>query len=180
VRLFHFSEEPGIAVFVPRSPLKQSERPPGRDWLNGPLVWAIDDAHAFLYLFPRDCPRILAFATPTTTAEDRKVHLGNSRVVAFVELRWLERISATTLWRYELPAESFEDLSDAGMHVSRSTVRPIGVDRVTDLPARFAAEAVDLRYLPDLTPLRDLWTTSLHVSGIRLRNAAGWSPIGDG
>jgi len=96
-------------------------------------------------------------------------------VVAFVELRWLERISATTLWRYELPAESFEDLSDAGMHVSRSTVRPIGVDKVMELPAQLAAESVDLRHLPTLMPLRDLWNTSLHVSGIRLRNAIGWS-----
>jgi hypothetical protein len=175
VGLYHFSEDPGIEVFVPRSPLKLPERPFGRDWLNGPLVWAIDDAHAFLYLFPRDCPRILAFATPATTAGDREAFLGKQRVVAFVETRWLERISATALWRYELPAESFEDLADAGMHVSRSPVRPIAVDLVMDLPARLLAEGVEVRDLPVLTPLRDLWNTSLHVSGIRLRNAIGWS-----
>ena len=27
-----------------------------------------------------------------------------------------------------------------------------------------------------LTPLRGLWETTLHTSGIRLRNAVGWDP----
>ncbi len=39
MRLFHFSEEPDIAVFDP---------------FDG-LVWAIDDEMAVNYLFPREC-----------------------------------------------------------------------------------------------------------------------------
>jgi hypothetical protein len=28
--------------------------------------------------------------------------------------------------------------------------------------------------MESLAPLRDVWSTSLHASGIRLRNAQGW------
>ena len=42
-RLFHFSDDPSIEEFVPRSVLVPSERPPGQDWLNGPLVWAVNE-----------------------------------------------------------------------------------------------------------------------------------------
>ncbi|HMG50328.1 MAG TPA: hypothetical protein VK597_07005, partial [Inquilinus sp.] len=61
MRLFHFSDDPAIERFEPRPVRVPSARPAGREWLNGPLVWAIDDAHQMLYLFPRDCPRILAW-----------------------------------------------------------------------------------------------------------------------
>jgi|ERR1035437_264431 hypothetical protein len=70
MRLFHFSEDPAIAKFDPRPVQVASDRPAGREWLNGPLVWAIEESHQRLYLFPRDCPRILLWATPKTTAED--------------------------------------------------------------------------------------------------------------
>jgi hypothetical protein len=29
--------------------------------------------------------------------------------------------------------------------------------------------------LDDLTPLKEVWQSSLHASGIRLRNARGWN-----
>ena len=57
-RLYHFSDDPSITRFVPRPVLVPATRPPGSDWLNGPLVWAIDEWHQPMYLFPRDCPRI--------------------------------------------------------------------------------------------------------------------------
>ena len=50
--LYHFSEEPDIAVFAPRAL-------PARPEITEPLVWAIDAAHQHMYLFPRDCPRAL-------------------------------------------------------------------------------------------------------------------------
>ncbi len=37
------------------------------------------------------------------------------------------------------------------------------------------AANVELRLLPSLEPLRDVWETSLHASGVRLRNAQGWN-----
>ena len=52
--LYHFSEEPDIPEFVPRA--VEASRPPGREWLNSPLVWAIDAWHAPCYLFPPGLP----------------------------------------------------------------------------------------------------------------------------
>ncbi len=178
MRLFHFSEEPHIAVFAPRPVAIPSQRPPGLDWLNGPLVWAIDEAHAFLYLLPRDCPRILIWATDRTTAEDRRDWLADATIVAFIETAWLDRLRGASICRYTLPSATFEDLNDAGMWVSRTEVRPLAVERLEDLPARLSEAGVDLRQMETLTPLRDIWSTSLHASGVRLRNALGWPAPG--
>ncbi|EJJ30524.1 hypothetical protein PMI11_01145 [Rhizobium sp. CF142] len=91
MRLFHFSDDPAIAVFEPRPVRVPSERLAGMEWLNGPLVWAIDDIHDFMYLFPRDCPRILIWATPETLDEDRRL-LGDWRGAAYIERGWLARL----------------------------------------------------------------------------------------
>jgi hypothetical protein len=50
-----------------------------------------------------------------------------------------------------------------------------GMNVIADLPAALAIHDVELRPEDDLVRFRRLWETSLHVSGIRLRNAAGWS-----
>jgi hypothetical protein len=34
---------------------------------------------------------------------------------------------------------------------------------------------VELRVMESLLPLRGVWDSSLHASGIRLRNARGWN-----
>ncbi|MGV3489112.1 MAG: DUF6886 family protein [Tuberibacillus sp.] len=39
-----------ITHFEPRQPQSFPDQPP--------LVWAIDEEHAPLYFFPRDCPRV--------------------------------------------------------------------------------------------------------------------------
>lgn len=72
MRLFHFSEDDSIGRFVPRPVATASARPPGREWLNGPLVWAIDEWHQPMYFFPRDCPRILVWPTDRTSERDRR------------------------------------------------------------------------------------------------------------
>jgi hypothetical protein len=66
------------------------------------------------------------------------------------------------------------DLDDAGMHVSRKAVAPLAVEMLSDLPAALRAADVELRIVESLTPLRNAWATTLHVSGIRMRNATGW------
>lgn len=175
MRLFHFSETPGITSFVPRAVHVSAQRAPGMDWLNGPAVWAIEEAHQSLYLFPRDCPRILFWATPDTTAQDRAAWLGASGgALAYIERAWLDRFERASLWRYELPAQSFVDLGDVGMWVSRSTVEPGAVTHIRDLGASLAQCGTELRVVDSLASLRDVWRTSLHASGIRLRNAQGW------
>ena len=180
MRLFHFSDDPDIARFEPRPVAVPSERGPGREWLNGPLVWAISEARQAMYLFPRDCPRILLWQTPQTTDEDRTLWWGprDAAILAHIEWAWFERVRIGRLYRYELPADTFEDLGDAGMWVSREPVTPLSMTLVDDLPAALAQASVELRVMPSLVPLRDVWSTSLHASGIRLRHAAGWAEAG--
>lgn len=176
MRLFHFSEDPGIARFAPRPVLTPSPRPPGREWLNGPLVWAIEDERQAMYLFPRDCPRILLWPTDATTAEDKARFWRESacRTIAYVEDAWLDAIGRATIYRYALPSETFESLDDAGMWISRAPATPIRMEVIDDLPRALEEQGVELRALPSLAPLRDVWSTTLHASGVRLRNARGW------
>jgi hypothetical protein len=176
MRLFHFSDDPSITLFEPRPVRVPSDRGQGRDWLNGPLVWAIDEAFAPMYLFPRDCPRIVLLRKPDTTPTDLARWFGpsNAKVLAHIESAWLESVSRSVLYRYELPSDDFEALHDAGMWVSREPVRPMRVDKLSDLPAALRAAEVELRVMDDLTPLRSVWGSTLHASGIRLRNAKGW------
>jgi hypothetical protein len=177
MRLFHFSEDGSIARFTPRPVAVPSQRPPGQEWLNGPLVWAIDGAHQPLYLFPRDCPRLLVWPVEGTSELDRErwhalCESEATRFVAFVEEGWADRLNAAHLYRYELPAGGFESLADAGMWVARQAVEPVAVERLGDLPACLAAAQVELRTVRSFSCLADLLRTSLHLSAIRVRNAA--------
>jgi hypothetical protein len=176
MRLFHFSDNPGIASFRPRPVAVPSRRAPGRDWLNGPLVWAIDEPHQPMYLFPRDCPRILLWPRADTTADDLDRWFGDRtcRMIAYIEEAWAERLRTATLYRYDLPHEGFESLDDAGMWVSRQDVTPIRMDALSDLPAALRADGVELQAVASLATLSDVWSTSLHASRLRLRNAQGW------
>lgn len=178
-RLFHFSDDESIDVFVPRPVTVPSKRAPGMEWLNGPLVWAIDEWHQPMYLFPRDCPRILLWPTDSTREEDVTDYFGgsNARMAAYIEEAWLPRLKTETLHRYEFPQDSFQSLGDAGMWVSRDSVRPVRRTVVRNLPRALESNDVELRAVDSLGSLRDVWKTSLHASGIRLRHAAAWEPM---
>ena len=175
MRLFHFSEKRDIDIFMPRPVNVPAPRAEGMGWLNGPLVWAIDDWHQPMYLFPRECPRILLWPLVTTTRADLQAYWMTSacRMIAYVEWAWFDRIASALLYRYALPHEPFESLDDAGMWVSRRAVIPTEVEAIGDAPKALHEAGVELRVVPTLAPLKALWSTSLHVSGIRLRNAQG-------
>jgi hypothetical protein len=175
-RLFHFSELGSIKKFIPKPVDVPSPREVGQEWLNGPLVWATDEEHQATYLFPRDCPRILLWQTTATTDEDRRLWWGEREcsMIAHVEWKWLSRIHEQTLFRYQLPPNTFEYIEDGWMWVSKETVAPLRVERIDDLLEAHRELKVELRVMENLLPLRQLWTTSFHVSGIRLRNATGW------
>lgn len=175
-RLFHFSDDPTIVLFTPRPVRVPSQRATGREWLNGPLVWAIEERRQAMYLFPRDCPRIVLRQTPHTTLEDRERWFGgrDCSVIAHIEWAWFDRLKAASIHRYELPAEPFQDLDDAGMWVARAPVAPLAMQTLSDLPAALRDQGVELRIMESLAPLRGVWDTSLHASGVRLRNARGW------
>jgi hypothetical protein len=170
VRLFHFSDDPGIRLFEPRTPQHRPE--------TEPLVWAVDEDHAGTYLFPRDCPRILLWLAPDTTVQDRALWWGNrpdTPLIAHVEWDWYEKLRTHTLYRYDLPVETFEPLEDdAWMWVSRAIVEPLRVDAIGDIPAAMAAAGVELRLMRSLAPLWGAWESTVHFSGIRLRNSKTW------
>src|ERR1700734_3770591 len=107
MRLFHFSEEPDISIFEPRPVTVATTRAPGREWLDDPLVWAIDERHEPMYLFPRDCPRVLLWPTESSTADDVQVWWGarTCRMIAHIEWAWLKRLTLARLYRYELPSK---------------------------------------------------------------------------
>jgi hypothetical protein len=52
-------------------------------------VWAVDAEQAPAYWVPRDCPRVLAWTGPETTAADQRL-LCDRRVHA-IEYGWLPR-----------------------------------------------------------------------------------------
>ena len=165
--LWHFSEEPDIARFVPQ-PVKNNPD-------SEPLVWAIDDAHAPLYFFPRDCPRIAFWQLHTSTVDDVDRFLGHvtaAEIVIAVEAAWLARIRTTALYAYLLPGEAFTAHEDYGAHVTRQTITPLSVEPVGDLLDRLLERHVELRITPSLWPLRRaLLDATLHYSMIRMRNA---------
>jgi hypothetical protein len=168
--LYHFSEDPTIAQFVPRPPLARPE--------VEPFVWAIDDWHAPVYFLPRDCPRVCFWPLPTTTGEDsaRFFATVSGRMVIAIESGWLERLRTTLLYRYVMPDATFVDLHDHGVHVSRQAIVPLRVEPVGDLLAALMAAGVELRIVPSLVPLgRAIRQTTLHFSLIRMRNAVGWT-----
>lgn len=178
MRLFHFSESGDIEQFVPRPVFQPASRAPGSEWLNEPLVWAIGEERQYLYLFPRDCPRVVLWPTDKTTTDDRDKWFGdvpgNTVAVAYIEDRWLESMECTTVFRYDMPEDTFLDLKDAGMHVSRSVVVPASVTKITNLRAALFGCHAQLKAVPSLAPFKTAWESTLHVSGIRLRNAASW------
>jgi RimJ/RimL family protein N-acetyltransferase len=179
-QLFHFSEDPTIAVFEPRPVLVPSPRPPGLDWLNGPLVWAVDEWHSPMFFFPRDCPRVMLWRTPQTTAADLDHWWRGDRrrrMQAHIEEAWLERVKQTRLYRYAFDPSAFERVDAAGgpaYYVARAAVKPFEMTPVGDLLAALEAADVELHVMDDLLPFNGAWESTVHFSGSRLRNAVGW------
>jgi hypothetical protein len=169
--LYHFREEPSITVFHPRTPLARPE--------VEPMVWAIDDARAPMYYFPRECPRACFWPGERTTDDDRERWFGgvSARMVIAIESAWLERLRTTTLYRYAMPEATFRpnDVT-AGHFVSRESVVPVSIEPVGDLLVALIASDVELRITPRLP---ELWqrviASTLDYSGTRLRNAAGYA-----
>ena len=161
--LFHISEESGIERFEPRA----------SEYTSGPVVWAIDAGHLRNYLLPRDCPRVTYYAGHETTTTDVERFLGSSPAVVAVESGWLEQLRSCRLYCYHLRSETFECIDEcAGYFVSRVPVVPVHIEVFDDPMAELLKLGVELRFLPNLWPLRDaVVASSLQFSIIRMRNA---------
>lgn len=160
--LFHVSDAPGIARFLPR---------PAADGVE--KVWAIEQRTLANYLLPRDCPRI-CLRPGVAHDPDELALLEGAAALIVIEAAWLPRVESTTLFVYEFPADSFT-LEDriAGYWTCRAPVTPLAEQPVNDLPQRIAEAGARLVTRPTLWPLRDrVLEAALDFSLIRMRNAA--------
>jgi hypothetical protein len=166
--VLHFSEDPGITRFVPHV-AATAQQPEA-------YVWAVDAAGAPSYWFPRQCPRAMAWAVPSTSAHDRGRLLtqGAPRVHA-IEYGWVQALLTVRLFAYRFAAAGFEPFGGPAPHafVSTEPREPLGPpEPVGDLLRLHDEAGIELRVLGTLWPFWDAVTTStLDFSGIRLHNA---------
>jgi hypothetical protein len=163
--LLHYSEDATITRFVPHVP---PTNPTQRA-----AVWAIDAAHAPLYWFPRDCPRVTVWANDDDQARRLADRFDTTaRRVQAAPARWEPRVRATVLYEYQFDPAPFAPWADAeGQWIAHEPVSPVAVAAVGDLVERQHAAGVDLRFVADLAPLRDLVLTGdLPFSIVRWSN----------
>ncbi len=165
--LYHFSEDAAIERFEPHIPRSNPTQPPA--------VWAIDDAHAPLYWFPRECPRVTAW--PRGSAEvagfQSAFRTAALRIHA-VELGWIDRIRTTQLFRYSFDAAPFDPWPKAsGYWTSADPVVPVEVEPMGDLFDAHVHADIELRAAPSLWPLHDaVQSDEWDFSIVRMHNAA--------
>jgi hypothetical protein len=165
--VLHFSEEPSIALFVPHvAPTAQQVQA---------YVWAVDFDQAPSYWFPRQCPRVLTWASATTTADDRDHFLGSSWRVHAIEYAWLDRLQSTVLYAYRFDKADFVPFGSPEPHAQVATVplRPLGPpEKVGSLLEAHEAAGIELRLFANLWPYWNrVIISTLGFSGIRLHNA---------
>ena len=168
--VLHFSEDPGLSEFAPRVATTAQE--------PAALVWAVGERHAPGYWFPRQCPRAMAWVTPTTTDAERLAILGpHPQRVHLIEYGWLRRMQTAQVFAYRFDAADFRaygDEDDPHAFVADHPVRALGpAEPVGDLLALHADAGIELRLAQSLWPWwHAVTTTTVGFSGIRLRNAA--------
>lgn len=146
---YHFSDEPNIQCFEPRTPLAYPKAEP--------MVWAINDVYQYVYWTPRECPRVCFWPVADTSSE-HMARLWSSvtgRMVIAIEAASIARLQSTHLYRYTMPPETFvSHEEDWGVYVSHSTVEPIAVEPMGNLLDALTAAPVELRMCPTLEPLK--------------------------
>ena len=168
--LWHFSEDPSLNEFRPRTPVANPAAPP--------LVWAVDTRHAPLFWFPRDCPRGCIWPVSATTPEDTERFFGQSAAnrVHVTEAGWLRRLQDCRLYAYRLPTGAFRPHEVGGYWVADKPVRAIERVVIDDLLGRHARAGIELRVTPSIWPFwRRVTSSTVEFSGSRLRNSAPYS-----
>jgi hypothetical protein len=151
--LLHFSEDPRITEFVPH--VAATARQPEA------YVWTVDALNAPCYWFPRQCPRVCAWAPDGT-----RVHA--------VEEAWRSAVSDVRLYAYRFAAEPFAPFGERPhAFVATHPVVPLGPpEPVSDVVTLHEAHGIELLFLPRLEQhfariREDGWD----FSAIRMRNA---------
>lgn len=161
---YHFSDDPDIKIFTPRTIGSSS-----------PLVWAIDREHCVNYYFPRQCPRIIYGKSENTSPADIDKFFDGIKkdMVITIPDYMQEELASTVLYKYSFDGEGFE-LKDkiAGYYVSPNEVKPVNVEPVSNLRELILTEGAELRFTDDLLELREriLNSTIDNFSMIRLKN----------
>lgn len=79
-----------------------------------------------------------------------------SNIVMTVEIGWYERIKNTTIYRYKFPTDTFKVFDEfAGYYISTETIIPIKIKPLDNLIERLMDLNIELRYTPNLNPLRN-------------------------
>ncbi|MBS1703070.1 MAG: hypothetical protein JST12_15500 [Armatimonadetes bacterium] len=173
--LFHFSDRGDISRFSPRPPVRHPDAEP--------LVYAIDEWHSPLYLFPRDCPRIGLWPTDTTSAADREAFSGPGRMRLLIDREFEEALHRETIFRYEFdPAQGFIDCQDHGVWVSRQDVVPTSIEIIFDMQKALRRQGIEVEVVPSLAEAaweffdfdKKQFRTTLHVSMIRMSLLPDW------
>lgn len=145
-----------------------------------PAVWAIDEEHAPLYWFPRNCPRVAAWPrNPTETAAFHEAFATTARRIHAIETAWLDRMKSTTIYRYELDATDFTPWADSsGQWICDHDIEPRCVEPIGDLLELHERAGIELRVVFSLWPLHDLahqgpWD----FSTVRMSNAQEREPL---
>jgi hypothetical protein len=164
--VLHYSEDAAIRAFVPHVPRSNPTA--------SAAVWAIDPAHAALYWFPRDCPRVAIWANDRDEQELlRRQFSTDATRLHIAPTAWRDAIRECRLFEYRFDPTPFAPWPDAeGQWVAHERVVPESVEPVGDLVARHAAADVELRFVDDLQPPRVAALNSgLPFSIVRFRPA---------
>jgi hypothetical protein len=159
--LFHYSEDPCISRFEPHVPRTNPD--------VAAAVWAIDEARAPLYWFPRDCPRVTVWANNAPQRRRLRQLFGSERSrVQVAPLSWSDAIVACQLYEYRFETTDFEPWLEAeGQWISYRAVTPLDVVPVGDLLRRHDEANIDLRLVPDLRAIRAVLDSGLPFSIVR-------------
>ncbi|MET0384557.1 MAG: DUF6886 family protein [Polyangiales bacterium] len=163
--LFHYSEEPDIARFVPHVPATHQT--------SEPYVWAVEARHAPLYWFPRACPRVTVWANhEAQRARLRALFATDRERVQYAPSSERDKTQRCRLYEYAFEPDAFLPWPEAeGQWVAREVVVAKRVTAVGPLEARQLAAAVDLRWTDDLASARDaVLVSGLPFSIVRYRN----------
>lgn len=167
--LYHFSENPNIDVFKPRLSKSHPHLKP--------VIWAINEKNSLHYYLPRDCPRVIYWKSERTNKKDLKQFFGSSAVdkIIVVENQWLDRIRNVELYKYTFDEKTFElfnEAETAGYYISYKEVVPVKVEQIKDIIGELLISNIELRFTPDLHPIRNrVISSTVDFSIIRFRNA---------
>jgi hypothetical protein len=164
--VYHYSEDGSIRRFAPHIPPSNPSHPPA--------VWALDEAHAPLYWFPRHCPRISVWAYDDDQQRllSEIFHTEASRICA-AETSWIEPMRRARVYEYHFDGSLFAPWAEAdGQYICGEVVEPVHVEAHDDLLALHADHDVELRFTPRLGTLMDAMLASqLPFSFVRIRDA---------